>query len=1562
MLNRDHAVSRLILFSLSVCLLFTQVLFAHQVELSFWESRQQKLPVISSQKASCATPIKTADEPLSSFGTFRKTLRPQGPTSKGTVFHIQDVHGNFEAQKNISSALRRMMADGKIDAIALEGAFAPLSFNAFHAFDDQESVRATADWMLHENKISGSIHAALTSDKPIRVYGIDDAQHHAANVNAYLVASRQPPVDAPKAPPFHGDLKTFDDRAAAFHSNKITLAEFVDTLAQYTAFIRTPHVRTFRDTLALEKSIDFHRVEIERSALLARLLPKLTPNETANLTDASLALRDDRIGQTEFCERLAGLCRRYGFALEKFPTLNAYATYARVSDDLDVESTLAEIKSLEREIYESLAATPDEKKAVKAVRLQRLQAKLVIFALTNDEWNEYKQMNPGNQNSRFGDFYREAEIRDEKMAANLIRASGTNIALVTGGFHSAGIDRRLVDAGYTVITFVPKISKVDIGGASAYLTAFSQKKTPLERMFDGDKLFLAKEQFQASTRFLAALLTMMRHAWKFPLIPSTAKIHLQTSTGGTLARINGNEFFAAFTASGITSFSEKRTWTRVFYEWRHQLAAAASIAVAAAIYFLAGPLWALPIPLLGAMLPVDIRHPIEEYFGISEKELKEFVDPTLYIGYLDRAYAAYLLALSSTRRYLTIYRRDFFAPETPGTLFVDLVNYTIRQIWQLADSERSVVALNDMNDHERAQAWRRVKTVDALKGAANRSDASTTIRLTDEILAELAHADLVTIRHEAGQNTPLLKGGVFRLQGSNEPMNSVYRPRVGSAKRIETHPPTTTLPPSTALPEPMSVDRMIELLNAHYLLEPDLAEWQLDNDEQDQLLIEFGFLPLADEGVLTHAEFLEYLLGNLPSKLRGALAEKLLSYLSPADLTTISDLLLNVISALSDKTVRRNLAEKAINATASFFTPSLLLFIRQARVIAGILLRNNGLPAELIRPYFDSLASRADEFRRDASADDFRRHASLQDVETLRDFSFGNKDRRIKKLVQEIIPNQIEASIGFWYPHDYLRIQNTVGIGQDRPRFHLPHLPQPFYSNNNEYFPIAVNLDGTLIAAVENKQHLTIIDADTAQVIHRLTGLNGVARQAAFSPGQGVFAAADSSANICVWRLSDETLLREIKPTATTRTLPINTLFFNTNGRHLIALRGFNYVAMDLETEQAQTIAHAGNPIAVGGREADWLIFGRSNFFAWNMRTHEQINDIATLAFSPSGSHLAWINSFGELMMRDLSRQAVPTTVYGLPETGLASALAFSPDGLTLAVGVQTDFSTVYLHSVNNLQQVSSFNAGRGYITRIAFSPGGTHLAAGDQNGFVYEWNVSTRDLVRQPTLHQFPITSIAYSPDSRRLLFGTERNTMYILNRGAHHAPAIASPIDNAYPFSLIRLERYLENLGPVQENLPDLPDDALTLPWLSAISTAWWMHLIVAPFFVEWLVHWVPYFFVAAHPEAKERDHWAWLLIPIGVMIANAIVPMVFQNAWLQLLFVYWIGGGVGHATINAAKRIDLQTITKALEGTEQRVSEINSEGLLLRRSDFVRAVEQTQRRWKSAIADMFAVFRSA
>ena len=76
----------------------------------------------------------------------------------------------------------------------------------------------------------------------------------------------------------------------------------------------------------------------------------------------------------------------------------------------------------------------------------------------------------------------------ENLLASMDQSHSQVAAIVTGGFHSQGLSRQLQDRGVTVITYAPKVSKIEDETGSAYLSVFTQEKTPARQIVRGRKI------------------------------------------------------------------------------------------------------------------------------------------------------------------------------------------------------------------------------------------------------------------------------------------------------------------------------------------------------------------------------------------------------------------------------------------------------------------------------------------------------------------------------------------------------------------------------------------------------------------------------------------------------------------------------------------------------------------------------------------------------------------------------------------------------------------------------------------------------------------------------------------------------------------------------------------------------------------------------------------------------------------------------------------------------------------------------------------------------------------
>ena len=141
-------------------------------------------------------------------------------------------------------------------------------------------------------------------------------------------------------------------------------------------------------------------------------------------------------------------------------------------------------------------------------------------------------------------------------------------------------------------------------------------------------------------------------------------------------------------------------------------------------------------------------------------------------------------------------------------------------------------------------------------------------------------------------------------------------------------------------------------------------------------------------------------------------------------------------------------------------------------------------------------------------------------------------------------------------------------------------------------------------------------------------------------------------------------------------------------------------------------------------------------------------------------------------------RPTVPSAyshrVFGRPQAGILSSVAFSPDGRTLSAGAtsgrkagpnrgaQTE-GTTYLWDVKTGSRIEKLSPGGG---AEAFSPDGSILAAagGPGNDTTYLWEVAARRTVAVLSdHHDSSVQGVAFSANGRTLAVNDANGTVYV-------------------------------------------------------------------------------------------------------------------------------------------------------------------------------------------------------
>lgn len=468
--------------------------------------------------------------PYGNIRFVRESKKPGAPL----ILHIQDVHGNLEAQKNMAEMMLTLARDHGVQLAGLEGATGPFATDEFKPYPDQEAVKKVAAYFMKKDILGGPEYAALASEKPITLWGIEDPALYQANVKAVkdslagrtesemFLASLNGALDALKKVHYTENLQAFDKNQSLYDQGHKGLGDFVQTLTKFDGrndavhSIKFPNISRLLSALREENNLNFSMVEQDRSALVEKLVEKLTQTDLQDLVRRSVDLRGGKTSHNAYHAYLRALCARNGLSLSASPSLTAYMHYVSASEDIDREDLLKEMTSLETSAQDALTKTADQRKLVELSRDASRLKKLLNNEMTPDDWVSYQSRQAEIANlpvrlkaldpnvtvhwpedmiqflSPFESFCGRAMDRNPALTGRLLEKMAQDkqpvAILVAGGFHTEGLMDTLAKEGASVAVLTPKIGPVDT--THRYLDAFAQDPLPLEKVFDGEPIAL----------------------------------------------------------------------------------------------------------------------------------------------------------------------------------------------------------------------------------------------------------------------------------------------------------------------------------------------------------------------------------------------------------------------------------------------------------------------------------------------------------------------------------------------------------------------------------------------------------------------------------------------------------------------------------------------------------------------------------------------------------------------------------------------------------------------------------------------------------------------------------------------------------------------------------------------------------------------------------------------------------------------------------------------------------------------------------------------------------------
>ncbi len=194
-------IQRIIAACLSVTLLSTQVLFAHLPEKNIWEQRRNSIesqtrlaqlnlpmgPQTNFLPASSMMPSARSSGLVSLLSVDGVVRNIKSGTGSSTVVYVQDVHGQLEAQKNISSMILKVLDFDSNAVVGLEGAAGKIPLAPFRSAAP-EINREVGSFFLNTGLITGAEYAGLAAPSVPQMFGIEDMDLYLKNVSAVRAA------------------------------------------------------------------------------------------------------------------------------------------------------------------------------------------------------------------------------------------------------------------------------------------------------------------------------------------------------------------------------------------------------------------------------------------------------------------------------------------------------------------------------------------------------------------------------------------------------------------------------------------------------------------------------------------------------------------------------------------------------------------------------------------------------------------------------------------------------------------------------------------------------------------------------------------------------------------------------------------------------------------------------------------------------------------------------------------------------------------------------------------------------------------------------------------------------------------------------------------------------------------------------------------------------------------------------------------------------------------------------------------------------------------------------
>lgn len=233
------------------------------------------------------------------------------------VIHIQDAHCNYAAQHQINDIIAYFGKEYGIDMVNLEGGARNYDLSIFTDIRGKTVRQKVADHFVKEGLVSGAEFFAINNPEKATLWGVEDVDLYLKNLNVYRNSlSHKEGVDKHfkqlghilenlKRHIYPIELQEIDAEYIAHKSGSVEFKEYLVYLYQNAQkksidLAEYPNIVSLKNSLEIEKEINFEQANNERNALIDRLRILLSKTEVEKIVLKTVEFKKNLISQDDY--------------------------------------------------------------------------------------------------------------------------------------------------------------------------------------------------------------------------------------------------------------------------------------------------------------------------------------------------------------------------------------------------------------------------------------------------------------------------------------------------------------------------------------------------------------------------------------------------------------------------------------------------------------------------------------------------------------------------------------------------------------------------------------------------------------------------------------------------------------------------------------------------------------------------------------------------------------------------------------------------------------------------------------------------------------------------------------------------------------------------------------------------------------------------------------------------------------------------------------------------------------------------------------------------------------